>query len=173
MRNSINHSPNLSDEPKILNIGGIDPNFWLNMEGSSESRAWAGYTFEGICMKHISSIKEALGISGMVTNASGWFYKPEKESSEKGAQVDLVIDRADNCINLCEVKFNNSLFVINKSYEQELRQRKAIFIEKTGSKKTVFLTFITLYGISKEAGYFGIVDKELTMDDLFWSAMPR
>ena len=78
-----------------------------------------------------------------------------------------MIDRADNCINLCEVKFSNDLFVITKSYEKELRERKAVFIEITGSRKTIFLTFITLYGVSKEAGYFGIVDKELIMDDLF------
>lgn len=158
---------------KKLNIGGVDPNYWLNIEGSPESRAWAGYAFEGICMKHIGAIKTALGIFGMLTHTSGWIYKPAKDSSEKGAQVDLVIDRADNCVNLCEVKFNNNLFVINKSYEQEIRQRKAIFIEKTGSRKTIFLTFITLYGISKEAGYFGVVDKELTMDDLFLSALLR
>jgi AAA+ ATPase superfamily predicted ATPase len=158
------------EKAKSLNIGGIDPNFWLNMEGSPESRAWAGYTFEGICMKHLSAIKETLGISGVLTHTSGWLYKPVRKSSEKGAQMDLVIDRADNCVNLCEVKFSNDTFVINKNYEQELRQRKSIFIDKIGTRKTVFLTFITLYGISKEAGYFGIVDKEITMDDLFQPA---
>jgi AAA+ ATPase superfamily predicted ATPase len=158
------------EQEKKLNIGGIDTNFWLNAGGSSESRAWAGYTFEGICMKHIAPLKEALGIAGVLTHTSGWIYRPTKGSSEKGAQIDLVIDRADNCINLCEVKFNNDLFVINKSYEKELRERKAIFLEKTGARKTLFLTFITPYGISKEAGYFGIVNKELTMDDLFLSA---
>ena len=155
------------EKAKTLNIGGVDSNFWINMEGSPESRAWAGYTFEGICMKHLPAIKEVLGISGVITQTSGWFYKPTKKTSDKGAQIDLVIDRADNCINLCEIKFSNDEFIITKSYEQELRQRKSIFIDKTDTKKTIFLTFITLYGISKEAGYFGIVDKELTMNDLF------
>lgn len=157
---------------KNINIGGIDPNFWLNAAGSPELRAWAGYSFEGICMKHIASIKEALGISGVITHTSGWMYRPSKsnfqqDSSEQDTQIDLVIDRADNCINLCEVKYSSDLFVINKNYEKELRHRKAIFIEKTGTRKTIFLTFITLYGVNKEAGYFGIVDKELTMDDFF------
>ena len=155
------------ERAKTLNIGGVDTNFWLNMGSSPESRTWAGYTFEGVCMKHINSIKEALGIFGISTHTSGWIYKPEKKSSETGAQIDLVIDRADNCINLCEIKFSNDLFVITKAYEKELRQKKTIFIQKTGSRKTIFLTFITPYGISKEAGYFGMVDKELTMDDLF------
>ncbi|MES2199147.1 MAG: ATP-binding protein [Chlamydiota bacterium] len=158
------------EKAKELNIGGIDANFWINTEGSPELRAWAGYTFEGICMKHLGAIKETLGISGVLTHTSGWLYKPEKESAEKGTQIDLIIDRADNCINLCEIKFSNDTFTINKAYEQVLRQRKSIFIEKTGTRKTVFLTFITLYGISKESGYFGIVDKELTMDDLFQPA---
>ncbi|MBA3603270.1 MAG: ATPase [Parachlamydiaceae bacterium] len=81
-----------------------------------------------------------------------------------------MIDRADNCINFCEMKFSSNRFVINNAYEKELRQRKAIFIEKTRTRKTVFFTFITLYGISKESGYFGMVDKELTMDDLFLPA---
>ncbi len=67
------------EQSQALNIGGIDPNFWLNIDGSSELRAWAGYTFEGICLKHIQFIKEALGISGIVTHASGWFYNPKKQ----------------------------------------------------------------------------------------------
>ncbi len=155
------------ERSKTLNVGGVDVNFWLNVEGSPESRAWSGLAFEGICMKHIALIKKALGISGVLTYTSGWFYRPKKGSSEKGAQVDLVIDRADNCINLCEIKFSGHPFVISKAYEKELRQRKALFIEKTNTRKAVFSTFITLYGINKERGHFGIVDKELTMDDLF------
>lgn len=158
------------EQAKTLNISGVDTNFWLNKGGSPESRAWSGYAFEGICMKHIGAIKEALGIFGISTHTSGWIYKPKKNSSEIGTQIDLVIDRADNCINLCELKFNNDLFVITKTYEKELQQRRTIFIEKTGSRKTIFLTFITPYGISKEKGYFGLVDKELTMDDLFLPA---
>jgi AAA+ ATPase superfamily predicted ATPase len=155
------------EQAKGLNIGRVDINFWLNIEGSSESRAWAGYSFEGICMKHILRIKIALGISGIMTQTSGWLYKPAKGSLAKGAQIDLVIDRADNCMNLCEIKFSNNFFVINKSYESELRERKAIFVEQTKTRKTLFLTFMTLYGVSKTAGHFGTVDKELTMDDLF------
>lgn len=161
------------ERAKTVNIGGIDANFWLNIEGSAESRAWAGYAFEGICMKHLATIKEALGISGVSTHATGWFYRPKKLSAEKGTQIDLVIDRADNCINLCEIKLYKSRFLISKAYENELRQKKSIFIEKTGTQKSIFFTFITLYGINKEAGHFGIVDKELIMDDLFLAARPQ
>ena len=151
---------------KTANLGGADPYFWITRGNSPEVRAWSGYAFESLCMRHINSLKQALGIFGVATHASGWSYKP-KENSEKGAQIDLVIDRADHCINLCEIKFSSDTFTINKNYESELRRRKALFIEKTSSRKTIFLTFITPYGINKESGYFGIADKELTMDDLF------
>lgn len=130
------------ERAKTANIGGIDANFWLNMGSSSESRTWAGYAFEGICMKHIASIKEALGITGVLTSTSGWTYRPVKGSSEKGIQIDLLIDRADNCMNLCEIKYSNNIFVISKSYDKELRQRKAIFVEKTGTKKSIFLPLL-------------------------------
>ena len=102
-----------------------------------------------------------------MTRTSGWIYRAEKEAPERGVQIDLVIDRADNCINICEIKYSNDTFVIDKAYEKDLRQRKAIFIEKMQTKKAVFLTFITLYGVSKEAGYFGVVDREITMNELF------
>ncbi len=157
------------ERAKTLNIGGVDANYWHNVAASPEARAWSGYTFEGICLKHITSIKEALGVAGVLTKSSGWIYRPQKGSSEKGTQIDLVIERADNCINLCELKFSNRVFVIDKEYEKDLRQKKALFIEKTRSKQTIFFTFITLYGVSKEAGYFGMVDNELTIDDLFLS----
>ncbi len=152
-----------------LNVGGLDTNFWLNMEGSSQARTWSGFAFESLCMKHIANIKQALGISGVQTQTAGWFYKAKKKSPDRGAQIDMLIDRADNCINLCEIKLhhNSKPFVISKSYEQELREKKAVFLNKTETKKTIFFTFITLYGVNKESGYFGIVDKELTMDDLF------
>ncbi len=157
------------EKAKTANIGGIDPHFWHNMSGSFEAKAWSGYAFEGICLKHTNALKKSLGISGIITQTSGWIYKATKESSEKGAQIDLVIDRADNCINLCEIKFTSDIFVISKDYESDLRHKKTIFAEKLHTKKTIFLTFITPYGISKKAGYFGIVDKELTLDDLFLS----
>lgn len=155
------------EKAKRLQIGGIDENYWMNQGNSSEVRAWAGYAFEGICLQHIAVIKRALGISGILTYTSGWAFRPSKGSSEQGAQIDLLIDRADNCINLCEIKYNDDVFVISKAYDKELREKRAVFIEKTGIKKTVFFTFITLYGVSKTSGYYGIVDKELTMDDLF------
>jgi len=110
---------------------------------------------------------EALGIAGVLTSASGWLYKTEKGSSEQGVQIDLLIDRADNCINLCELKYCNDEFTINKAYDKELREKKNLFISYTKTKKSVFLTLIAPYGVNQHAGYFGTADVALTMDDLF------
>lgn len=154
-------------QAKSVDLSGVDENFWMKIGNTPAGRAWAGYAFESLCMKHIRKIKKALGISGVSTIESEWSYRPPKGSGEQGTQIDLVIDRADNCINLCEIKFTNEGFVIDKNYALQLRAKKNIFIEKTDSKKSIFLTLITTYGV--KATESGLVDVELTMNDLFGS----
>jgi len=154
------------EQAKSVDLKGCDENFWLKAGNSPSGRSWFGYAFEVLCLKHIRKIKEALGIAGVITNESSWIYKPST-GDDKGAQIDLIIDRADNCINLCEIKFVNEIFSIDKDYAVQLRSKKNIFIEKTKSKKSVFLTLITPYGAKKNATGLGVVDVELTMDDLF------
>ncbi len=153
-------------QAKSIDLSGVDENFWLKIGNTPAGRAWSGYAFESLCLKHIQKIKQALGISGVTTNESEWIYRP-LNLNEKGTQIDLVIDRADNCINLCEIKFSNDEFIIDKDYAAQLRSKKSIFIEKTKSKKSVFLTLITTYGIKKNGAGLGAADIELTMDDLF------
>jgi len=150
---------------KSVALSGVDENFWLKIGHSPAGRAWAGYAFESLCMKHIRKIKEALGISGVSTTESSWFYKDPKDRSERGTQIDLIIDRADNCINLCEIKYTNDPFTIDQDYALKLQAKKTIFLSKTHSKKSVFITFITTYGVSGKE--LGSVDVELTMNDLF------
>ena len=137
----------------------------MKMGNTPAGRAWAGYAFESICMKHIRKIKEALGIGAVSTSESAWSYRPLKTSSERGVQIDLLIDRSDNCINLCEIKYSNDEFVIDKDYAAQLRTKKMIFIERSRTKKSVFLTLITTYGVQKNTE--GVVDLELTMNALF------
>lgn len=155
-------------QAKSIDLSGVDENFWMKVGNTPAGRAWAGYAFESLCMKHIRKIKKALGISAVSTRESEWFYRSPKGSGEQGTQIDLIIDRADNCINLCEIKFTNDGFVIDKNYASQLRAKKNIFIEKTESKKSIFLTLITPYGV--KAAESGLVDIELTMNDLFGSA---
>lgn len=152
---------------KESNLRAQDDKFWTNVWNTPLGQTWAGYAFEMLCLKHLTHIKEALGITGVLTSASGWVYKSPKSTDGKGAQIDLLIDRADNCINLCEIKYCNEEFVINKACDKELREKKSIFLAQTKSKKSVFLTLISPYGVKKNAGHFETIDVSLTMDDLF------
>ena len=154
--------------PKVVesNLGSSDSTFWMSVFNSSLGQAWAGYAFETVCLKHLVNIKKSIGIAGVIANASTWLYKPSKGSSERGVQIDLLIDRADNCINLCEIKYCNEEFVITKAYDKELREKRTIFLSQTKSKKSVFITLISPYGVKKNAGYFDTADVTLTMDDL-------
>jgi AAA+ ATPase superfamily predicted ATPase len=144
-----------------------DDQFWMGVFNSPQGHTWAGYAFEMLCLKHLPNIKKALGIAGVLTNASGWVYKSPNDGEGRGVQIDLLIDRADNCINLCEIKYYNEEFVVNKAADKELREKKSVFIAQTKTKKSVFLTLISPYGVKKDAGHFETVDVALTMDDLF------
>ncbi|OYV54629.1 MAG: ATPase, partial [Legionella sp. 21-45-4] len=84
-----------------------------------------------------------------------------------GVQIDLLIDRADKCINLCEIKFYDTEFVVSRAYAEELRNKTRCFKEKTGTRKTVFTTLITTYGVKKDQHYLNAVEGQVTMDALF------
>jgi len=117
-------------------------------------------------MKHIPQIKKAIGIESVYAGISMWRYRP-KEKDELGAQIDLIIDRNDSCINLCEIKFSSSAFEINKSYSKELDNKLNVFQQRTGTRKSLFLTMITTYGVKNLINYPGLIQKEVTMDVLF------
>ncbi len=119
---------------------------------------WSGYSFELICLLHIQEIKNALGISGIQTSVASW-------NCEK-AQIDLVIDRKDHVISLCEMKFTQSKFSIDRIYEENLKNKLEQFKEKTGTKKSLFLTLVTTYGLSDNK-YASLIKNLITMNDLF------
>ena len=135
------------------------------MLNTPKYNSWAGYCFEGICLKHINQIIKGLGLSAIMTSASQWSYYPKTD--DDGAQIDIVIDRADGCINLIELKLYNSIFRISKEYAEKLRRKKEIFREQTQTKKSLFTTFISVYGVIEDANYFSSVDNQLTLDTLF------
>lgn len=141
--------------------------FWLKMSTTPSWKSWSGYAFENICLKHTAQIKNALGIAAVNTQESVWRHVPGK--GEKGAQIDLLIDRQDNCINICEMKFSTSEYSINPSYATELKNKINVFHEKTKTRKTLFLTMITTHGVKQNANYLGLVQQELKMDILFLS----
>jgi hypothetical protein len=147
----------------VKNLSVFDEITWLNGLDNPAFRAWSGYAFEMVCLHHISKIKEALGISGIQTNTAAW-CSTEKEVK---AQVDLLIERRDGIINLCEIKFSINSFVISKKYAEELRNKIAVFKDQTKTKKTIFLTMITSFGLQKNEYSNQLVQNSLTMDSLF------
>ena len=134
---------------------------WSNFVGQPGYYSWCGYAFEIVCINHINSIKKALKIEGI--DSLNYSYYNSKLG---GAQIDLLIDRKDNIINLCEIKFSNSEFVIDKTYETNLMNKINVFREDTKTKKSIQLTLITLNGLKKN-NYSGIVRKDFTSDILF------
>ena len=146
----------------MANEAGGDEHAWSNMLDNPKRVAWMGYAFEQVCMLHIPQIKKALVISGMLTEASSWMGS---DGVEKG-QIDLVIDRRDRVVNLCEMKFSTGPFDITKAYSEKLRNRMSLFRSVTKTTKSLANTFVTTYGV-KNGKYSGIVSSQATMDDLF------
>lgn len=138
---------------------------WLHLSSQAKCKIWSGYAFENLCLKHIQAIKKALGIHGIITNEYTWSYWGDETT--KGTQIDLVIDRSDNCINLFELKFYNQPYEITKDYAQQLQQKIAVFKAQTATKKNVFLTFLTSFGVKQNKYYLSVVTNQLVIDDLF------
>jgi len=141
------------------------PGTWLSMINSGDYKAWSGYAFENICMQHIAGIKKALGISGVYTEVSAWKFRGNNELP--GAQIDLIIDRKDQVINLCEAKFTDSTFIITKAYAEQLRNRRTIFEQVTKTKKSSFTTLLTTYPALQNEYYSDEIQSEVTMGALF------
>lgn len=139
-----------------------DEHFWSNSIDSAKHRAWTGYAFEQVCFWHIDQIKKALGISGVLTQISSW----RSHKSDVNAQIDLLIDRNDHVINLCEIKYANGEFTIDKKTEENIRNKKNVFIQETKTRKAVHLTMITTYGIKTNI-YSDMIQSAITAEDLF------
>jgi uncharacterized protein len=136
---------------------------WINGIDHPAQRAWQGFTFEQICIDHVQQVKKAIGISGVQTNNVAW----RGTDGEKSAQIDLVIDRRDQVISLCECKFSMDTFYIDKEYAAQLRSKISTFKGATKTRKSVFLTMITTYGTAKNQYANLLVQNDVTMDDLF------
>ena len=138
---------------------------WELLSQTQEYKTWSGYAFEGICIKHLPQIKKALSIGGVYSVASSFLKKGTK--TEKGTQIDLVLDRNDHTINLFEAKFYNKSFTVSKEYAQNLENKKNVFEESTKTRKLLFITLISTFGITHNEHSLGLIDQVVTLDDLF------
>ena len=143
---------------------GRDEHFWTHSTGSPTRYVWAGLVFELVCKDHIPQIKRRIGISAVLAEESTWSVRGNE--NEDGAQIDLVIDRRDHVIDLCEIKYSESEYAIDKDYDVTLRSRRECFRAHTKTKKTVQIIFISTYGL-KQNSYSGLVSGQVVLDDLF------
>jgi uncharacterized protein len=138
---------------------------WNAVVKSTQWISWSGLAFENICQYHAKQIVQALGLGSIDVSVASWVRTGNKEAP--GAQVDLLIDRADNAINICEIKFNRQPFVITKKYASELQQKLAAFVHHTKTSKTIFCTFITSAGLLDNQYSFGLVQRQLAVNHFF------
>ena len=144
--------------------GANDEAFWQHSALSPAITAWQGFAFEEVCFAHSRQIKAALGIAGIQTSISSLIIA--KDENRSGMQIDMLIDRADRVINLCEIKYCNQEFLIDKDYEGKLRYRVERIRELTKNRRNIHLTLITTFGL-RHNEYSGRIQQTVTMDDLF------
>ena len=144
---------------------GRDEHRWSNMAHDQRRVAWEGLAFERVCLQHSQQIKAALGISGVETSESSWRCV-SRDPDVRGAQIDLVIERGDRIVNLCEMKFASEKYAIDAAYATNLREKIGAFRRETGTRGNCHLTFVTTYGLRRNS-HSGMVQSEVTLDDLF------
>lgn len=155
----------ISDEYSMFYLKFIEPNqgqgsgTWANLFTKQTFKSWSGFVFETICLKHVLQIKKELGVAKIYSIHSSWL-------NDK-AQIDLLIDRDDGIINLCEIKFYDSPFTINKTVYDNLKNKRFQFIRSSKTRKNVFITMVTTYGVTENANSLEVVTNNLTMDCLF------
>ena len=147
------------------------PNSWQMLSNGASFIAWSGYAYENICMLHISQILKKLGLSGTFTQVSSWYHKGNDEIP--GAQIDILIDRKDGVINLCEAKFFNKEYILTKDDVAKLRRKRAVFERVTQTKKSVVTTLITTYPAVRNKYFLEEIHSEVVMEDLFVPNFPK
>ena len=138
--------------------------YWLSCAKTASFKTWAGYAFEAVCFKHLSQIRKTLKIDPGAT-AGSWKYTSKK--NEKGAQIDLLFDRPDEAITLCEIKYSDKPFLIDKEYAENLKTKIKVYQEKTKTKKDLFVTMITVAGVKESKYSTELIAQETTLEDLF------
>lgn len=139
--------------------------YWTQRVSPSQKSNWRGRSFERVCLEHVDSIKSALGISGVSSEEYAWQARA-KSDEETGAQIDLLIDRNDGVVNVCEMKYSTTPYVIEKDEAEKLTNRIEMFRKRTGTKKILHLTLVTPHGIEHK-GHWGIVQSQIVLSDLF------
>lgn len=151
---------------KTLQKKSLDKGNWLAMQRTPEWHNWLGYAFEAVCYKHISAIRKALSISPDAI-ANSWRYVPRKGEKSEGAQIDLLFDRNDDAITICEIKYSEEPFTLTKEYVEILQRKMSVFKERTRTKKQLFLALISVTGLKNNYYAEDFISSVVTLDDFF------
>jgi uncharacterized protein len=138
---------------------------WIHIASSQAYKSWCGYAFENVCFRHPTQIVRALELQAINTKFSSFYFKGN--SDLPGAQIDLVLERADNIIHLFEIKFHTEVFFITKAYSQDLRTKMAVFRQQTSTRKQLFCSMISVFGIGANSHSSGLISHSVTGDDFF------
>ena len=153
----------------LADLDEDDDGVWMDMQNSSAINVWRGLSFERVCLVHAEQIKRALGISGVRTKLYAWRSQNvggKNGAGAHGAQIDLLIERADNAVNICEMKYSASEYEIDREESRRMLNRRDRFISEERCKGAVYLTFVTTCGLAHNM-YWNDVQSEVTLDDLF------
>ena len=137
--------------------------FWQQNSTSASISSWRGFAFENVCFNHVDQIKYALGIPAVITETSAW---SKKEDDTEGVQIDLLITRNDNVINMCEIKYYSGPYKVDKDYYAKLLRRQSVLMEKVSPKVSIHSTLITTFELVVNE-YSGAFVNTITMNDLF------
>ena len=141
-----------------------DEHFWSKSIGTGEYNNWCGLAFERLCLLHSRQIKTKLGISGIISSEYAWWTG--QKDGKRGAQIDLLIDRNDGVINLCEMKYTKVPFQIDADYEANLLNKRTRFIETTHTPKAILITMVCSQGLGHNS-YAEEIQSQVTGGDLF------
>ncbi len=154
-------------EPHASSGYAFPRHHWHNILNTPAWNSWAGYSFEGICMKHFQEIQAALHLDRIVTLPSSWRYMPEKGVSDQGAQIDLLLDRSDDAITICEIKYSVSPYRLEKSEALNIDNKVEKFKKMTKTKKQIFVALITTQGVKPSIWLDDVVNQVVTLENFF------
>lgn len=140
----------------------VEQQYWSHHINTPEVNSWMGLTYERICMAHIQQIKHSLHLDTISTLSYSWRSK----TSTPAAQIDIIIERADKIINICEVKYCQGEYNLDKDEYERIKKRKNAFIQETGLRHVPWLTMITTEGVAR-GKYSEMIQTQVTLDDLF------
>lgn len=143
-----------------------DEHYWTNQLNTPVRSVWNGLAFERVCMWHTNNIKKALGISGVLTDICSWSCVADPDKGLLGSQIDMIIVRKDQVINLLEMKYSSAPYAITKKTNADLLRKRSDFIIATGTRAAIHLTMVTPFGIVRNS-YAGDIQSEITAEDLF------